>query len=29
VPIDPLASDWLANLGRMGQALLNAGQRGK
>ncbi|MGB9685529.1 MAG: metal ABC transporter solute-binding protein, Zn/Mn family [Rectinema subterraneum] len=29
VPIDPLAADWLANLGRMGQALLNAGQRGK
>jgi zinc transport system substrate-binding protein len=29
VPIDPLASDWLANLGRMGQALLNAGQGGK
>ena len=29
VPIDPLASDWLANLERIGQALLNAGQGGK
>jgi zinc transport system substrate-binding protein len=29
VPIDPLAADWLANLGRMGQALLSAGQGGK